>query len=171
MLGLLTSGGSRHPSRTYLLYEDVRSAAVHGEAPPEIGEREVSDFAWDVRRALNEFLEFARREGLTKRAQVRRALDAHERRESVVRGLLRDDPKRWGPYLKPEPEALAERWLKQAERMTETLAEMRDDQFERLERLAAEIRARRLAGALQNRQEPDGSTEPTKDPSPSGGEA
>jgi hypothetical protein len=146
MLGLLTSGGFTHPSRTYLLYDEVRSAAVHGEAPPAIGEREVSDFAWDVRRALNEFLEFARKEGLTKRAQVRRALDAHERRENVVQGLLRDDPERWKPYLKPEPEALAERWLTQAERMTETLAEMRDDQFERLDTLVAEIRARRLTG-------------------------
>jgi hypothetical protein len=144
MLGLLTSGGFTHPNRTYLLYDKVRSAAVHGEAPPALGERQVSNFAWDVRRALNEFLEFARSEGLTKRAHVRRALDSHERRESVVRGLLRDDPKLWSRYLKPDPEALAERWLTQAEGMTETLAEMRDDQFDRFGALVAEIRARRL---------------------------
>jgi hypothetical protein len=167
MLGLLTSGGFTHPSRTYLLYDGVRSAAVHGEAPPALGEREVSNFAWDVRRALNEFLEFARREGLTKRAQVRRALDAHERRESVVQGLLRDDPKQWTPYLKPDPEVLAERWLKQAERTTETLADMRDDQFERLETLVAEIRGRRPTRARETAQESGGDADPTEDGSPS----
>ncbi len=88
MLGLLTSGRFVHPNRTYLLYDEVRSAAVHGEAPRRrvIGQREVDKFAWDVRRALNEFLGYARREGFTKRAQVRKALDGHERRASVVQG-------------------------------------------------------------------------------------
>jgi hypothetical protein len=167
MLGLVTSSGFTPPSRTYFLYDEVRSTAVHGEAPKtEISQREVTDFAWDVRRALNEFLEFARSKGLTKRAQVRRALDSHERRESLDRRLLRDDPKLWSGYLKPEPEALAKRWLTQAERMMETLAEMRDEQFERLERLVAEIRARRLTRTDETPQEPGGGTDPTWDPSP-----
>jgi hypothetical protein len=103
MLGLLTSGGFTHPSRTYLLYDEVRSAAVHGEAAPEIGQREVDSFAWDVRRALNEFLEYARKERFTKRRQVRRALDEHERREGIVQVLLRDDPKRWSPLSRTPP--------------------------------------------------------------------
>jgi hypothetical protein len=101
MLSLLTSGGFRHPKSTYLLYDEARSYAIHGEAPREPSQREVDDFAWDVRRALNEFLEYARTEGFTKRAQVRKALDEHERRDSVVRGLLGDDPKVWRRYLEP----------------------------------------------------------------------
>jgi hypothetical protein len=101
MLGLLTSGGFTHPNRTYLLYDEVRSYAIHGEAPRPISQREVDDLAWDVRRAINEFLEYARAKGFTKRAHVRKALDEHERRDSVVEGLLRDDPELWSRYLKP----------------------------------------------------------------------
>jgi hypothetical protein len=47
------------------------------------------------------FLGFARTEGLTKRAQVRKALDEHERRATVVAALLKDDPKLWERYLGP----------------------------------------------------------------------
>jgi hypothetical protein len=101
MLGLLTSGGFAHPSRTYLLYDEVRSYAVHGEAPRPISQREADAFAWDVRRAINEFLEYARAQGFARRAPLRRALDEHERRNSVVQGLLRDDPDLWGPHLNP----------------------------------------------------------------------
>lgn len=101
MLGLLTTGGSSHPTRTYLLYDRVRSTAVHGEEPVAIDQHEVNKSAWDVRRAINEFLEFARTEGLTKRAQVRKALDEHERRATVVAALLKDDPKLWERYLGP----------------------------------------------------------------------
>lgn len=100
-LGLLVSDGFMHPARTYLLYDEVRSTAVHGEEPPAISRREVDAFAWDVRRALNEFLRHARAEGYTKRAQVRRSLDEHHRREGIVKALIKDDPKLWRKYLSP----------------------------------------------------------------------
>jgi hypothetical protein len=48
MLGLLTSGGFTHPNRTYLLYDEVRSYAIHGEAPRAISQREVDAFAWNT---------------------------------------------------------------------------------------------------------------------------
>jgi hypothetical protein len=98
MLGLLTTGGFTHPARTYALYDEVRSAAVHGEEPPAVNQKDVDSFAWDVRRAINEFLEYARAEGLTKRARVRKALDSDERCQSVVDALVKDDPKLWGTY-------------------------------------------------------------------------
>lgn len=102
MLSLLTKGGFRHPSLTFVLYDKVRNAAVHGEERPAISPKTADQLAWDVRRALNEFLEFAEQEGLTKRSQVRAALDEHPRREQVVAGLLRDDPKTWRKFLEPE---------------------------------------------------------------------
>jgi hypothetical protein len=104
MLGVLTSGGSSHPTRTYLLYDRIRSTSVHGEKPPTIDEREVSKFAWDVRRAINEFLEFARTEGLTKRVQVRKALDQHQDRATLEAALLKEDPKLWKRYFDPPEE-------------------------------------------------------------------
>jgi hypothetical protein len=70
-----TTGSFTHPYRVYSLYDEVRSTAVHGENPPEVTKDELVTFAWDVRRALNEFLEFARAEGFEKRGRVLRALD------------------------------------------------------------------------------------------------
>ena len=99
MLGLLVSGGFSHPARTFLLYDRVRSAAVHGEEPPEISEKAVDAFAFDVRRSINEFLAYARREGFTRRKQVREALDTHERRKRVVQSLLSQDPELWSKHL------------------------------------------------------------------------
>jgi hypothetical protein len=104
MLGLLTTGHFTHPARTYLLYDQVRSAAVHGEEVPEVGAREVSSFAWDVRIAINEFLQFAAEQGLVKRKRVRRALDRHDRRQRVVAGLLQQDRELWERYLSPADE-------------------------------------------------------------------
>lgn len=102
MLSLLTQGGFRHPSLTFALYDKVRNAAIHGEQKPQISAKAADEFAWDVRRALNEFLEFAEHERLTKRSQVRAALDGNPRREKVVAGLLREDPKIWAKFLEPE---------------------------------------------------------------------
>lgn len=99
VLGLAVRGGFTHPARIFLLYDEVRSAAVHGEVAPELGRKEVDRFAWDVRRAISEFLSFARTEGLTKRKQVRKALDTDERLNSVLDGLLREDPKLWQQYV------------------------------------------------------------------------
>jgi hypothetical protein len=70
-----TTGSFMHPYRVYSLYDEVRSTAVHGGDPPEITKDEVGKFAWDVRRALNEFLDFARAEGFSRRGRVLASLD------------------------------------------------------------------------------------------------
>jgi hypothetical protein len=54
MLGEAVGRGFVHPSRTYWLYEKVRSAAVHGSEPPEVSGDDVDRFAWDVREALDD---------------------------------------------------------------------------------------------------------------------
>ena len=63
------------PYDTYLLYDKVRSTAVHGGSPPLVPARMLVGFAWDVRLALNEILEYARREGLSQPSRVIKALD------------------------------------------------------------------------------------------------
>jgi hypothetical protein len=106
MLGGLTTGHFIHPARTYLLYGEVRSAAVHGEPPPDVDEREIGSFAWDIRIAINEFLQFAADRGLVKRKRVRQALDTDEQRQGLIDTLLEEDPDRWRPYLAPARDAL-----------------------------------------------------------------
>lgn len=104
MLSLLTKDGFRHPSTTFVLYDEVRNAAIHGEARPDISAEDANRFAWDVRRALNEFLEYARKENLTKRSQVRKKLDEYPRRAKVQAGLLEQDAKTWSRLLQPDDE-------------------------------------------------------------------
>jgi hypothetical protein len=72
MLGLAASGSFAHPARVYVLYDAVRSAAVHGEQPPEVSPEDVNRFAGDVRRAINEFLGY----GLWGRSLLRWSLAA-----------------------------------------------------------------------------------------------
>jgi hypothetical protein len=82
--------GFTHPGNTYWLYDEVRSTAVHGEDVPEVSERQVNDFAWDVRRAINEFLEYARKEGFSKRGKLLSALDSDPARDEIEAGFLPD---------------------------------------------------------------------------------
>lgn len=96
MLGLIVRGSFAHPARAYVLYDEVRSAAVHGEHAPRITSPEVDAFAWDVRCAIREFLRCARDRGLTKRAEVRNALDGDSRRAEIEASLLAENPRLWG---------------------------------------------------------------------------
>ena len=85
-------GGFSHPRHTYSLYDEVRSDAVHGEEPRiEITDRDVVLFSWDVRGALNQFLQYARANKFTRRKQVTDALDAEQQRGELVAWLLEQD--------------------------------------------------------------------------------
>jgi len=66
-----------HPDRTYLLYEHVRSKAVHGSDVPAIDEATLSAFELDVHAALDEYLNYARSAAFTKQSQLVQALDKH----------------------------------------------------------------------------------------------
>jgi hypothetical protein len=102
MLGLLVTGHFAHPKRINLLYDEIRSTAVHGEEAPDVTKDELNRFSWDVRAAIDEFLTLAARLGTTKRSRVRKALDTDPRRQGVVDALLEEDPKRWKRYLAPD---------------------------------------------------------------------
>jgi hypothetical protein len=82
--------GFTHPGRIYGLYDEVRSEAVHGGEPLEVSKSEVSNFQWDVRRAINEFLEYARKEGFSKRGKLLAALDSDPVRDEIKAGFLPD---------------------------------------------------------------------------------
>jgi hypothetical protein len=82
--------GFTHPGRIYDLYDEVRSEAVHGGEPLEVSKSEVSRFQWDVRRAINEFVEYARKEGFSKQAKLLAALDSDPAREEIKAGFLPD---------------------------------------------------------------------------------
>ncbi len=97
VLGHRTTGSFSHPGRIYMLYAEVRSAAVHGEDPPDLPKREFDGFVWDVRVAINEFLDFARSKGLTKRKQIREALEADPDAAQILQRFLREEPAPSGP--------------------------------------------------------------------------
>jgi hypothetical protein len=64
------------PGRALGLYEHVRSLAIHGEEPVAVSQEEAQAFEWDIRRAINEYLRFARESNLSKRKQVRAELES-----------------------------------------------------------------------------------------------
>lgn len=96
MLSHEVEGHFPHPERTMRLYDEVRSAAVHGEAIPDIGERELQSFLGSVRTALRQVCRLAEEESLVSRSRLRAYLDAHPDRPEVedwLRGAFGDS---WG---------------------------------------------------------------------------
>ncbi len=83
-----TNEGFTHPGRIYLLYDDVRSVAVHGGDPPHVPEDEIKKFSWDLRWAINEFLDLARQEGLSKRGRLLAILDSDPNVTSIEERFL-----------------------------------------------------------------------------------
>jgi len=97
-------GGFRNPHITYALYDEVRSAAVHGDRPPEVTERDADELDDDVRAALDQVLEFAASIGETKHAKVMKALDQHQDAPEMVRWLQATDGRAvWGDFSADGP--------------------------------------------------------------------
>ncbi len=88
VLSHLMTGSMRHPLRTYTLYGQVRSKAVHGSkiAKP-VTEEDVDGFSSDLRDGLDDFVRFARHTRLTKRSQVIRVLDNDDARTKLAAQL------------------------------------------------------------------------------------
>jgi hypothetical protein len=98
MLGHLVSDGWPAPESIYALYDQVRSAAVHGSETPMISAKTASGFESDVIQAVEQCLTFAATHGLTTRAQVRRALTTHEDVRAVLEDLRARDPE-WENFV------------------------------------------------------------------------
>ena len=99
MLSHVTEGTFTHPDTTYLLYDEIRSSAVHGEKVALLSEDQVRHFAGDVQRALNQYLEIATTNGMLKRAQMRRFLDQHEDVPKLIDWLRTNAHPDWEDYF------------------------------------------------------------------------
>lgn len=99
MLGAAASGRFSHPDRIYLLYDEVRSTAVHGEIPPAISREGVQRLESDVREALNETLRFARQHQMLTRKRLLAELEAHPEKNKVIAWLRENGADAWTKYL------------------------------------------------------------------------
>jgi hypothetical protein len=99
LLGAAATGRFADPFRALRLYDQVRSAAVHGDDPPPVPEDVQRAFAWDVRSALNEYLQLAKREGLQTRRAMIRYLNRHPDRDRLSRWLIETNEDEWSGYF------------------------------------------------------------------------
>jgi len=93
------TGGFGHPNRLWLLYDEVRSAAVHGSRPSDVDERDAHQFRHDVAIAIEQVLQFAVAHGLTRRDRLLDALDAHPDLPRLADWLIANGGADWQPYI------------------------------------------------------------------------
>jgi hypothetical protein len=99
LLGSVVRGHFAHPNRVALLYDKVRSAAVHGSEPPEVEAKLLAAFAWDTRLALIEYIEYAKANEFKRPSKLLKALENDPKRELLVVGLREKEPELWGEFL------------------------------------------------------------------------
>lgn len=99
MLSVATRESFADPNRAYLLYDEVRSAAVHGEEAPPVSEKDRLAFMWDIRLALGEYLELATREGFKTRRRLLRYLREHPEVQRLNDWLVEVDEPIWDKFL------------------------------------------------------------------------
>jgi hypothetical protein len=101
LLSQIARGSFPHPNKAWVLYDQVRSAAVHGEPSPEITDRDVSGLAIDVRACLTDTLTLARVHGFGTRSKLMAYLEAHPDRELLVQWIRENAGAAWEAYLAP----------------------------------------------------------------------
>lgn len=99
MLGHIADGRFSHPSSTYFLYDEVRSAAVHGEKVPPLDEDEVRQLARDTKNAINQYLQLGRDHKLLSRKQMREFLRTHQDAPKLFEWLRDNAGGEWNKYL------------------------------------------------------------------------
>jgi hypothetical protein len=99
MLSHIIEGTFTHPNSTWFLYDAVRSAAVHGEGAPDVGKDVVQNFAWGVRKALNQYLTLAKNEKFVRRGRLLAFLDKHPEQPKLVAWLRGAGGDIWTKYL------------------------------------------------------------------------
>jgi hypothetical protein len=98
MLGHAEEGGFEDPGRTYSLYDEVRSAAVHGGSPPSVDWKMTYNFGGQVRRTLIQFLNFAERNELKGKSELLKALDQHPDRDALAEWLRERGGEAWKDF-------------------------------------------------------------------------
>jgi len=99
MLSHIISGGFHHPNRTFFFYDQIRSAAVHGEEAPAVAWKDAAGFEWAVRDALGNYLALARDHGISRRGKLLQVLDNHPDRPQLIAWLRQYGGPAWTGYL------------------------------------------------------------------------
>ena len=99
MLSHIISGGFRHPNRTFFFYDQIRSAAVHGDEAPAISWRDARGFEWAVRDALSNYLALAASQGISRRGKLLQVLDNHPDKPSLIAWVKQYGGPDWTGYL------------------------------------------------------------------------
>ncbi len=99
MLSHIISGGFRHPNRTFFFYDQIRSAAVHGEEAPAAAWRDATGFEWAVRDTLSNYLALARDRRIARRGKLLQTLDDHPDRPKLIAWLRQYGGSVWTGYL------------------------------------------------------------------------
>jgi hypothetical protein len=99
MLSHVVGNGFIHPNGTLLLYDQIRSAAVHGEHVPPVEWDAVRTFSWVVHESLNDYLVYARAEGFTRRSDLVKSLRRHPDGPSLIAWLRHRGGTAWQPFL------------------------------------------------------------------------
>src|SRR6266536_441896 len=99
MLSHIISGGFHHPNRTFFFYDQIRSAAVHGEEAPAVPRRDAAGFEWAVRDALSNYLALAASHGISRRGKLLQILDNHPDKPSLIAWLRQYGGSVWTAYL------------------------------------------------------------------------
>ena len=99
-LGAATTEHFQHPVKVIVFYDEVRSAAVHGDEPMPLPENEISSLAWSVRTGISEYLTYAAERNLTRRSQVVAALEQDEQWAQIVDRFIAPNPE-WLRHLNP----------------------------------------------------------------------
>ena len=113
MLGEAAGFGFVHPNKAFVLYEDVRSAAVHGEEIPDVPWDIVKSFAWDVREAINQAVDYASEHAIKKRGKLLKALDEHPDKPKLLEWLRVNGGDIWSDYLAHQDPATFFAWIPQ----------------------------------------------------------
>jgi len=101
-LGARVRGQFQHPIDVIVLYDEVRSCAVHGDTPSPISERAQMSLARSVRHAISEFLTYAATNGLKRRADVVASLQADENWRRIIDELIKPNPN-WHEHVRHLP--------------------------------------------------------------------
>jgi hypothetical protein len=99
MLSHLITGGFRHPSVTWFLYDKIRSGAVHGEEVPELDWQTRAGVEWSVRDVLNQYLSLAKQHRLARHGRLLKLLDKHPDRPALIGWVRENCGPEWDDYL------------------------------------------------------------------------
>ncbi len=100
VLSSIVTGRFEHPDETWLLYDRVRSAAVHGSEAPLVDARLAQRHRGRVRRSLSGYLTLSRDQSLLRRATIIRHIELHEEAEKMAGWLRANGGDQWAAYLK-----------------------------------------------------------------------